>query len=102
MTKPTTHKAPAAKTPAARPAAGPLGRWLADLGFGYFVMLCASIGGLVWLAAIHLIGIRHDAALILSLLAGVGAFARAHQLAARAAASARADTETDTESEVNR
>jgi hypothetical protein len=98
MTKPTTHKAPAATTPAAKTAAGPVGRWLADLGLGYVVMRAASIGGLVWLAAIHLIGMRHDAALTLSLLAGVGAFARAHQLAARADARAPADTD---EPEVN-
>jgi hypothetical protein len=98
MTKPTTHKAPAATTHATKSAASPVGRWLADLGLGYVVMLAASIGGLVWLTAIHLTSMRHDAALILSLLAGVGAFARAHQLAARADTRARADTD---EPEVN-
>jgi hypothetical protein len=82
MSKPTTHTTPA-KARATRPP-GRVARWLADLGLGYVLMLCASIGGLVWLAAIHLVGMRHDAALIVSLAAGAGAFARAHQLASRA------------------
>ena len=78
---------------AARPRAGRISRWLADLGFAWVLMLTASIGGLVWLAAIHLAGMRHDAALILSLAASVGALIRAHQLAARAVAARHKDPE---------
>jgi hypothetical protein len=98
MTKPTTHKAPAAKTLTAKSAAGPVGRWLAGVGLGWIVMLCAGIGGLAWLVLIHPLGMRHDAALILSLLTGVGAFGLAHQLASGATTCARADTD---EPEVN-
>ncbi|WP_329258733.1 hypothetical protein OG417_21315 [Actinoallomurus sp. NBC_01490] len=93
MTKPTTHTTPTkARATTTRP--GHIARWLADLGLGYVLMLTASIGGLIWLVAIHLFGIRHDAALILSLAAVAGAFARAHQLASRAVA---ARQETDPE-----
>jgi len=77
---------------AAKPPVGPLGQWLADLGLGYVLMLCASIGGLAWLVAIHLAGMRHDAALLLSLEVGIGVFALVNRLAVRADAAARAKT----------
>jgi hypothetical protein len=93
MTKPT-HTTPT-KVRATTTRPGRVARWLADVGLGYVLMLTASIGGLVWLVAIHLFGMRHDAALIVSLFAGAGAFARAHQLVSRVR------TRGETESEVN-
>jgi hypothetical protein len=95
------HPKPRARTHVAAPPAGPLARWLADLGLGYVLMLAASIGGLVWLAAIHLVLMRHGPALMLSVLSGAGSLTGMCRARARAVAAARAERRSR-ESEVAR
>ena len=72
-----TRARPDARPHATVPPAGPIARWLADLGLGYVLMLAVSIGGLVWLAAMHLVLMLHGPALMLRT-------ARAAQPASRA------------------
>ncbi|MGH3377646.1 MAG: hypothetical protein ACRDS0_03790 [Pseudonocardiaceae bacterium] len=70
MTSHSTNK----KTHAAGTSVGPVGRWLADLGLGYVLMLAANIGGLVWLVMIYPLGMRHGPAVMLSIGAGLLTF----------------------------
>lgn len=63
-----------ADSPTREPTA--LRRFVASLALVDVVMVAGIAGGGVWLAAVHLVGMRHDAAFLLSVLAAVAAFVR--------------------------
>jgi ABC-type transport system involved in cytochrome bd biosynthesis fused ATPase/permease subunit len=51
-------------------------RFLARQELADVLMLAPAAGGLVWLAAVHVVGMNHGPALMLAVLAAVGVFAR--------------------------
>jgi hypothetical protein len=91
--KPSTPSAPAGKAHTGRP--GRVGRWLVCLGLVDVVMLAAIAGGLVWLTAIHPLGMRHGPALMLSIGAALLAFGQMCLYRADLTTAARHEAESD-------